>query len=68
MLKHLRELQDFATEMGVSVDGFNHGRKHIKMALRKDDRRFQVVVGASPSCARAEMNNKAMIRRFARGV
>lgn len=68
MLKHLRDLQDFAIGMGLSVDGFNHGRKHIKMALSKGDRRFHVVVGTSPSCARAEMNSKAVIRRFAKGA
>lgn len=69
MLKHVRELVDFAARYNIKATDAPRKNTHRQLTLEKDNgETFIMFIAASPSDHLALANNKAMIKRFARGV
>ena len=69
MHKHIRELVQFASKLGIETEVVHRGNTHLQLVMtspRGDI--YKMIVGASPSDYLAVKNNQSRIRRFAKGV
>lgn len=65
-LKHVRELIVYARKRGIKAVASPRGNSHIFVELTNESTgaRQTMTVAASPSCRRAEINNKKVIDRL----
>lgn len=69
MLKHVRELVEFAAKYNIKATDSPRKNTHRQLLLEKENgEKFTMIIAASPSDHLAMANNRAIIKRFARGV
>ena len=62
--KRLRKLRDYARELGAREINIETKRRHPRMTgIGPNGRRFRLTLARSPSCARADKNALAILRR-----
>lgn len=68
MNKRFRELRKQVAECGLQLESMTtSGGTHIRLVVRRTDNRIKtVIVALTPSDRRADLNNRALLRRFAK--
>ena len=65
--KRLRKLRDYARELGAREVHIESKRRHPRMTgVGPNGSRFRLTLARSPSCARADKNALAILRRTVR--